>query len=78
MRGDQRRAELKAIAAENEAILSRGFYQHPETGSVAIETATQRAAHANAASTLMSPVLLGALAHIRAAAGTPGWRRTLV
>ena len=45
MRGDQRRAELKAIAAENEAILSRGFYQHPETGSVAIETATKRAAH---------------------------------
>src|SRR4249920_689256 len=33
---------------------------------------------ANAASTRMSPVLLGALAHIRAAAGIPAWRRTLV
>jgi uncharacterized protein (TIGR02452 family) len=46
MRGDLRRAELKAIAAENEAVLSRGVYQHPETGSVATETAAQRAVHA--------------------------------
>jgi uncharacterized protein (TIGR02452 family) len=46
MRGDQRRAEFRAIAAENETIIGRGSYQHPETGAVGIGTAVQRAVHA--------------------------------
>jgi uncharacterized protein (TIGR02452 family) len=43
MQGDQRRAEFKAIAAENETILSQGSYEHPATGAVGIGTAVQRA-----------------------------------
>src|SRR5205809_1110201 len=43
VRDAQRRAELMAIAAENETVLTQGFYQHPETGTVANETAVRRA-----------------------------------
>jgi uncharacterized protein (TIGR02452 family) len=31
MNSDPHRAELKAVAAENEALISQGFFQHPDT-----------------------------------------------
>ncbi len=46
MSNDPHHAELKAVAAENEILIGRGFYQHPDTGTVPIAKSVHRAMEA--------------------------------
>src|SRR6266571_8583623 len=61
MSNDPHRAELKAVAAENEILIGRGFYQHPATGTVPIAKSVHRAMEATRSYT---PEALGWLADL--------------